>query len=195
MLQGNVPKTKAEIRRFVSDASGTDEGGTPNGTGVSAANSGGVVKTVLTFVDTPLALIDTAGVVARCALKVFDFPEGLVSILGATVNLALTKSATGVNATWNGDVSLGSVAAAGDATLTSTEANIVPSTATPAAVAGATTAKALSTAGVLLDGTNTAVDLYLNVLVDDADQDVTTTPTNLIANGTITVLWANMGDK
>ena len=191
MLPGNVPKTKAENRAFF----GRIGEGAAAGTGVSSVSSPGTVKTVLTFRNTPLPLIDTAGVVARCALKVFDFPEGSVQIFGAVVNLALTKSAAGVNADFDGDVSLGSVAAAGDATLTGTEANVVPSTPTPQAVAGATTAKALSTGGVLLDGTTTAVDLYLNVLVDDADQDVTTTPTNLIANGTITVLWANLGDK
>ncbi len=191
MLPGNVPKTKAENRAFY----GRTGEGAASGTGVSSSSSPGTNKTVLTFVNAPLALIDTAGVVARCALKIFDFPEGNIQIIGATVNLALTKSAAGVNADFDGDVALGSAAAAGDATLTSTEANIVPSTATPQAVAGATTAKALSTASVLLDGTATPVDLYLNVLVDDADQDVTTTPTNLIANGTVTVLWANLGDK
>lgn len=195
MLQDGTPKTKAERRQFVANASGALMGGTANGTGVSASASSGVTRTVLTFINTPLPLIDTAGVVARCALKVFDFPEGYIDIIGATVNLALTKSAAGVNADFDGDVALGSVAAAGDATLTGTEANVVPSTATPQAVAGATTAKAISTAGVLLDGTTTAVDLYLNLLVDDADQDVTTTPTNLIANGTITIVWANLGDK
>jgi len=31
--------------------------------------------------------------------------------------------------------------------------------------------------------------------VDDADQDVTTTPTNLVAAGTITLNWIFMGDN
>lgn len=192
MLQGNVPKTKGEVRAFYNR---TAEGGAPAGTGVSAKTGPGVQKTVLTFKNAPLALVDAAGVVARCALKIFDFPEGAVIIQGAVVDLALTKSAAGVNADWDGDFSLGSAAAAADATLTGTEANVIASTATPQAVAGATTAKAVSAAAVQLDGTATPVDLYLNVLVDDADQDVTTTPTNLIANGTITILWANLGDK
>lgn len=192
MLPGNVPKTKKENRDYFSRAA---EGGAAAGVGVSANSQPGTQKTVLTFKNAPLALIDTAGVVARCALKVLDFPEGLIQVFGAVVNLTLVRGANGVNADFDGDVSLGSVAAAGDATLTGTEANVVPSTPTPQAVAGATTAKAQSTAGVLLDGTATAVDLYLNVLVDDVDQDVTTTPTSLIANGTITVLWANLGDK
>lgn len=201
MLEGNIPKTKAEVLAHVAKVEDTFEGvnpsgATPAGTGVAILTNGaGYNKTVLKLTNTPLPLIDTAGVVARCALKVLDMPAGLIHIAGAVVNLALTKSAAGVNADWDGDVSLGSAAAAGDATLTSTEANIVPSTATPQAVTGATTAKAVSTAGVMLDGTATSVDVYLNVLVDDADQDVTGTPTNLIANGEITIVWANLGDK
>lgn len=197
MLKSGVPKTKREVAAAanrVAGAAGT--GAAAAGTGVAvSSNVVGYTKTVLRFTNTPLALIDTAGVVARCALKVFDLPEGLVHIAGAVLNLALTKSAAGVNADWDGDVSVGSAAAAGDATLSSTEQNIIPTTPTPQAVSGATTAKGISTAGVMLDGTGTPVDIYLNVLVDDADHDVTTTPTNLIANGTLTIVWSLIGDK
>lgn len=192
---GKLMKSKRAFKKANDFFLGLANGGAANGANVSASqDANGTVKTVLTFVNTPLPLIDTAATVARCALKVFDFPEGSIYIFGATANLVLTKSAAGVNADWDGDFGLGSAAAAADATLTGTEQNIIPSTPTPQAVAGATTAKGRSTAAVILDGTTTAIDVYLNVLVDDADQDVTTTPTNLIANGTITLLWANMGD-
>lgn len=187
-----VMKSKKDFRKAYNAFN--DTGGSGAGTGVTVENAQGFTKTVLTFKNTPLPLIDTAATVARCALKIFDFPEGSVVIQGASVNLVLTKSAAGVNADWDGDFGLGTAAAAADATLSSTEANVIASTATPQAVAGVSSAKGRSTAALFLDGTTTAVDLYLNVLVDDADQDVTTTPTSLIANGTITVLWANMGD-
>lgn len=186
-------KNKTAARRFFGED--TASGGTVAGAGVASTVQPGFIQRILTFADTPLPLIDTAATVARCALKIFDFPEGQIKIIGSTVNLVLTKSAAGVNADWDGDFSLGTVAAAADATLTGTEANIIASTATPQAVAGVTTAKAIQAADVLLDGTATAVDVYLNVLVDDADQDVTTTPTNLIANGTITLTYALLGDK
>ena len=85
--------------------------------------------------------------------------------------------------------------ASNNATLATTEQNIIPTTATPQAVSGATTAKGVATtASQLLDGTSTAVDLYVNFLVDDADHDVTTTPCNLILNGTVSVYWLNAGD-
>lgn len=188
-------KSTALFRKAQDFFAGTGNGGLPAGTGVAQTQeANGAVKTVLTFTNTPLPLIDTAATVARCALKVFDFPAGSIYIFGATANIALTKSAAGVDADWQGDFGVGTAAAAADATLSSTEQNIIPTTETPAATSGATAAKGRSTAALILDGTTTAVDVYLNVLVDDGDQDVTTTPTNLIANGTITLLWANMGD-
>jgi hypothetical protein len=56
----------------------------------------------------------------------------------------------------------------------------------------------LHKAGIDANGstlTISAVPVYINMLVDDADHDVTSTPTNLILNGTITVLWTSMGDN
>jgi hypothetical protein len=152
-------------------------------------------RTVLNFGGDAFALTDVAGVVAYVGKKIYDFPEGQIMIAGAVADLKLGKSSTGVNATFNGDFSLGTATASNNATLSSTEADVIPSTATPAAVAGVTTAKGLSTANIVLDGTAAAKSLYLNFLVDDADQDVTTTPCNLLVTGTVTVLWSKVGDK
>ena len=46
----------------------------------------------------------------------------------------------------------------------------------------------------IFDGHTTAKDLYLNLLVDDADQDVTGTACDLIVNGSLIVVWAKLGD-
>jgi hypothetical protein len=157
-----------------------------------------VQKTVLTLTDTEITLTDNAGVVAYGGLKVYDFPAGHVLFLGAMADLTMTKSSAGVNADWDGDFSLGTVTATNNATLSSTEASFIPSTATPQASSGATTAKGASTsteAGTVFDGSATATDVYLNFLVDDADHDVTGTACNLIANGTITLHWINLGDN
>lgn len=151
-------------------------------------------QTVLSFEDVTVALTDEAGVIAFGSKKIFDFPAGSIAILGATVDLALTKSSAGVDDDWNGDFSMGSAAAGNNAALEGTEANVIASTATPEASGGATTATGRSTAAVYLDGTSTAVDLYLNFLVDDADHNVTGTACNLILNGTVTVTWVNQGD-
>lgn len=188
-----VLKSKRDFRTLYNQFHGS--GGTVNGTGVSGnATEGGFTKQVLTFKNTPVVLADNAGVVAYGSLKIFDFPQGSVVIQGATANLVVTKTSTGVNATWNGDFGVGTAAADNTATLSTTEQNVIPTTATPAAVAGATSAKGRSTAAVILDGTTTAVDAYINFVVDDTDHNVTATPCNLILNGTVTILWANMGD-
>jgi sucrose-6-phosphate hydrolase SacC (GH32 family) len=171
-------------------------GSTAAGTGVTVATvgAGAFNRETFTFVNTPVTLADAAGAIAYGGLNFADLPAGAIVVMGATANLAVTKSAAGVNADWDGDFSIGTVTASNNASLATTEANIIASTATPQAAAGATTAKGRSTAAVYLDGTSTAVELFLNFLVDDADHDVTTTATNLILNGTVTVLWANLGD-
>jgi hypothetical protein len=176
------------------DASGT--AGAVAGTGVTTEELGGSVvhQTVLTFVNTPIPLTDEVGVVAYGGLKVYDFPAGLILVLGATSDLDLTKSSAGVNANWDGDFGIGTVTASNNATLSSTEQNILPTTATPQAASGATTANGQNTAVAFLDGTSTAVDAFLNFLVDDADHNVTGTACNIIVNGTVTLTWANLGD-
>ncbi len=192
-MGSRVMKSKADFRKSYDEKHGS--GGTVAGTGVSGnATAGGFSKQVLTFKNTPVVLADNAGVIAYGGLKILDFPQGSIVIQGATANLVVTKSSAGVNATWNGDFAIGTVTASNDATLTTTEANIIASTATPAAVAGVTSAKGRSTAAVTLDGTTTAVDAFINFLVDDTDHNVAATPCNLILNGTVTILWANMGD-
>lgn len=171
--------------------------GTAFTSGVVAVESGNDVvrKTVLTFTNVHVSLTDEAGVVAYGGIKVYDFPEGLVHVLAAVSDFALTKSSAGVIAAFDGDVGVGTVTASNNATLASTEQNIIPTTATPQAVAGVTTADAVSTAAVTIDGSVTAADVFVNLLVDDADHDVTGTPADLILNGTLTLVWSNVGDK
>lgn len=163
-----------------------------NGVGATSVQRSDNV-TVLTLSALAVAMADTAGIVAFGSKKLLDFPAGYIGIESVVANLAVTKSSAGVIATFDGDFSLGTVAAAGDATLTATEADIMASVATPQAVAGVTTARGSKLTATDLDGTVTPVDLYLNVLVDDTDHDVTTTPCNLLFTGTITVTWRNKG--
>lgn len=166
------------------------------GTGVSVKESvfDAYHVTRFTFVNAAVVLADNAGVVAYGGLKIYDFPQGNILVLGAVADVDLTKSSAGVNTNWDGDMGVGSVTATSDATLASTEQNIIPTTSTPQASSGATTANGVSTAVAFLDGTSTAADLYFNLLVDDADHDVTGTACNLILNGTMTVAWLNLGD-
>jgi hypothetical protein len=172
------------------------EASMPTVTGLTGVSKGaGHYRTIeLTFDDVAVALADEAGVVAYGGLKIVDMPEGAYAILGAVAALALTKSSAGVNADWDGDFSIGTVTASNNASLASTEQNIIPTTATPQAVSGATTAKGVSTAALYLDGTTTPSDIYLNFLVDDTDHNVTGTACNLIVNGTVTIHYLYLGN-
>lgn len=169
-----------------------------SGTGVVLTSEVPGVKSItLTLTNTPVVLVDEAGVVAYGGLKIATLPEGAVVWLGATADLALTADDVGVNADWDGDFALGTVTASNDATLTGTEQDLLPTTATPQAAGSATTATGQSTAtevGAVHDGTTTAIPVFLNILVDDADHNVAGTPTNIVCNGTITLLYADMGD-
>lgn len=177
----------------------TGIGTIPSVEGLSVKERGNDVnhKTVFTFVNVAVALTDEPGVVAYGGKQIYDFPAGIICFEGAAQNFALTKSSAGVNADWDGDVGLGTVTASNNGTLASTEQNVIPTTATPQAVAGVTTADALSTQtehGVIVNGSATPVDLFLNFLIDDADHNVTGTACNLIVNGELVVFWKNMGD-
>lgn len=193
----DIVKLKKDYKLLSSQVLGNAvNAGAAAGSGVSRRTGTGLRTDIFTFKDVHMPMIDNAGVGAHAALKFCDMPEGIVDIEACVANLTLTKSAAGVNATWNGDFGVGSTAADNSATLATTEQNIIPTTATPAAVAGVTTAKGQQAATTIqLDGHTTPVDLYLNILVDDADQDVTTTPTDIIVNGTIRVTYANAGDN
>lgn len=187
-----------ELRSLLDYNTAAKTAGAVAGTGVTLerdALAGVVHQTVIKFTNAAVALADEAGVVAYGGLKVYDFPAGNILVLGAVLDVDLTKSSAGVNANFDGDVGVGTVTASNNATLASTEQDIIPTTSTPQASSGATTANAVSTAVAVLDGTATAKDVYVNLLVDDADHDVTGTACNLILNGTLTLTWVNLGDK
>lgn len=166
-----------------------------SGTGVAATSEELQVRTLtLTLTDVDVAMADEAGVVAYGSLKIADMPEGVITFLGGVADLDLTKSSAGVNADWDGDIGVGTAAADNNATLSGTEQNIITATATPQAVAGVTTGNAYGGTPAVIDGTSTAADVYVNVLVDDADHDVTSTPCNIILNGTIKLTYVVLGD-
>lgn len=166
--------------------------GAAAGTGVTAKHyAGAVQKTVLTLPSVNITTTDNGANGAQGGVKVYDFPEGSVVILGVTHNLTLAKVGAGISTTATVLSSLGSaLVTQNDATLTGTEADIVASNST-VLVAGTGVSKSRSTAVTFLDGTTTAKDVYLNLNVDAVGSTATDAVT---ATGTITILWANAGD-
>lgn len=169
--------------------------GAKNGATVSAAEygNGTIHRTVLTLASTPVTIADGgSGHQGVGGVKVYDFPAGAILILGATANLAILAGSGGIVDAFDGDFGIGSVVGTGD-DLTTTMQNIIPKTTTPQAAAGATTAKGQSTASenAVIDGTATAVDVFANFLIDDADISAGDT---LALTGTISITWINLGD-
>lgn len=175
--------------------------GTKNGATVSVVEYGAndvVHKTILTCTATPITISDDANVAQYGGVKVYTFPAGLIMTLGAVIDGAFTGYASLID-TFDGDVALGTVTATTGATLVSTEANILQSVALTQAVGEVATCDAVSVAAVLtesgarhLDGTTTAVPMFLNFVIDD---DVAHGAGTAAFTGTIAFSWINIGDK
>lgn len=180
----------------------TSGAGTGNGATIVVKEEGGGVvrRTTLTCTATPITIADDAGVAQYGGVKVYDFPEGHICTLGAVIDGSVTLGTTGtIITTWAGGIALGTVTASTGATLVSTEANIMAEVNVAAATAKVATVDAVSVATVLtesaaswINGTGTAVDMYLNLVVDD---DATHTAGTGSFTGTITFCWINLGDK
>ena len=182
---------------------GSFANGTPNGSTVTVKEYGSDVlhRTVLTCTATPVTITDDAGVAQYGGTaKLYDFPEGLLVTLGAVIDGSVTLGTTGtITNTWAGGVALGTATATTGATLTGTEADIMPEVDVAAATAKVATVDAVSAATALtesggrwLDGTGTAKDLYLNLVVDDSASHTSGTGT---FTGTVTLVWMIVGDK
>ena len=156
---------------------------------------GPVVMTTLTIASLPQTVVNGTEYVGT---KLWTFPSGRILILNAEMSLAQKTTsilADTLNASSTGALAIGS-AAASNVALTSTMANILPSTAFTSSatinVAG-TAAEAELDANndgaeiVNLDGTSTAIPVYLNcgyATTLDIDADATQNWT-----GTIYIKW------
>ena len=157
-------------------------------------------KTVLECNGLVVTISDDAAVAQYGGVQAYDFPNGMLLIKGARVTGTLTAGTTGtIINNWDGDVALGTVTATTGATLTGTEADIMPSVAVSAGasdkdgvVSAVSVATALTESGARwLDGTTTAIDMFLNFVIDD---DASHTAGTATFNGTIEVNWEMMGD-
>lgn len=138
-------------------------------------------QTVLTVTNLAIATTDDGANGSFGGTKIYDMPAGAIWVLART-NLTATVAA-GIGATSTLKHSVGTVVAATNDTLDSTKANIIASTNTTLS-GSAGTVKGLTATPLIIDGTATAVDVYLNFGVADAGATASSTVT---ANGTITL--------
>jgi hypothetical protein len=169
--------------------------GAKNGSTVSVVEYGVgdvIHKTVINFASTPVTVANTTGA-SFGNVKVYDFPEGRIGVLGATTSLSFNWAGTDIAATGSGDFSFGTTGTA-DATLSTTDVDIIPSSAMlDPFVAGVGTGTGALAASAQFDGTSTAKDVYINIIIDDADvadgaSDI------VLVTGSLTVTWINLGD-
>ena len=163
-------------------------------TALHKQTGGAVVQTKFTLTDVAQAVVNGTEFQGT---KLYDFPEGRILVLGVTATIAektTSDPATTLNASVTGALALGTATAA-STTLSTTAADLLPSTAfTTSAtqnVAGTAVSAALA-ASAQFDGTSTAKSLFINTAyatTTDVDANATQTLT-----GTITVTWVFLGD-
>jgi hypothetical protein len=181
-----------------------DVGTLPTTVGLSVleAGIGPVRQTVLTFANFPVTTGNTPSGASWGSSKVYDFPAGRILVLGCTANFTKITFNTEAGATGDiagggsGDYSIGSTATA-DATLSTTDVDLLPSSAMldpfVAGVGRGNAGTALA-AAAQFDGTATAIDAYLNAIIDDADVSDGAANDIVYFTGTVTLSWVNLGD-
>jgi len=149
---------------------------------------GAIRQTKFTFNSATVTLNYNASY-SNGGIQMYDFPKGNITILNAVSKLALTVSGAVTDAS-NFVAAIGSVTAAADGTLTSTEADIMPST-----VAGVTSGVGavngrLASVGIV-NGTSTAADAFSNFATSSNLSSART----VTVTGWIIVTWINGGDN
>ena len=153
----------------------------------------GAQKTVITLSGLSVTMTDAGAAGCHGSVKLYDFPACNLLFLGGTCSLTLTAGAGGISDTAAAVLSVGTATVGVDnATLTLTEADLIPSAAATLTAGVGTGAGKTVTAGVVVfDGTSTAKDAWLNIAVPDAGSTANDTFT---VSGTITLVWSNLGD-
>jgi len=189
----NLGNFRADVASEVGQRAVLGTGSVPSAVApyVTVREIGDVVRQIiLTLTNLPVTLVKNGTSTGGGGTKIYTFPVGLIQPVGGTTNLAIAAA---------GDksflASVGSAAADTGGTLSSTEISFLPSTAaTTTSGAGTCKAKSSSTTptpGAVLDGTSSAVDVYLNACLNADATGVEA----LTFSGTITLTVINHGDN
>lgn len=157
------------------------------GISIEDTGVGPVRQVVVTMKDVVFTLTDR-GSVGSGSLKLFTMPKGNIHLLGGSGKLTYRYgSVTDANLI----SSVGTAQVNNDDDLGDTgEADIIPSTATPASAGAATFTAKSTTTGSVVDGTGTPVAVYLNM----ATSSDPSTNNTIIVNGKLVVTYINHGD-
>lgn len=183
-----------KLNLMTDSLNGAGSSGAAASLSVDVSEGPGVLKTVLTLDKVVVTMTDATTAGSHGSLKLYDFPACNLLFLGGSCNLTLTAGEGGIADTAAVVAAVGTTTVGTDnATLTTTEADLIPSTAsTLTAGAGTTKGKTVTAGVVVFDGTSTAKDAWLNFAVPDAGSTANDT---LTVSGTITLVWSNLGDN
>jgi hypothetical protein len=189
----NLGNFRADVASEMGQRSVLGTGSVPSAVApyVVAREIGDVVRQVIfTVTALPVTLVKNGTSSGGGGTKIYTFPVGLIQPVGGTTNLTIAAAG---DASFLGSV--GSAAAGTDGSLTGTEISFLPSTAaTTTSGAGTCKAKSSSTTptpGAVLDGTSTAIDVYLNSALNADATGIEA----LTFSGTITLTVINHGDN
>lgn len=183
-----------------SEIVASDSAGTPGTGGITAEEQGDGIthKTILRLESVPVTVISVTTGAGVGGAVVYNFPEGRVSVEGTMSDLSLVIDAADqadfTDATPEGDVGVGTLAPANADGLGTDATDDDFSTATAFTMAAYSgNVQCPSEAILQHDGTSTAKDMLVNMLVDAADIDDDTT-TTVYVSGTIVIHWKNLGN-
>ena len=156
-------------------------------------------RTRFTLTDLPISVVSVTTGNGVGGTQIYDFPEGYIQRMGCVANLSVSiataSQADFTDATPEGDMGVGTVAPANaDALGTdATDDDFATATAFVMSAYADSAVDLPSEAAALVDGSATAVNLFVNFLVDAADIDDDAT-TEVLVSGTIDVVWSLIGD-
>lgn len=167
--------------------------GFPYSTSRAGGANAPVKKTTLAIRNFAISVAAVSTGIGWGTALIGDFPEGNILILGTVANLQFTATGTNATTTFDGDFSIGTTPTA-DSTLSTTDADIIPSTALGAATARVSpVVRGANGTPFLVDNTTGSLELNLNVLIDAANiTDDTTVP--MTVTGEIYIAYIVLGD-
>jgi len=137
--------------------------------------------------------ITSTNAAAAAGVKILDggFPEGHIVIHGAVAkDVTFTVTATnGVDGTDNGDFAIGTAVGAGTA-MTTTEVNIIPSTAQDDMT---NVTDGVIADDAIIDGSAAAIDIFVNLMID-ADVANAVHTNAVTTSGEVIILWSLISD-
>lgn len=182
----------------VIDSVGTLE--TVSGLSVVEKGNAAFHKTIITLLNVDMTSGDNGANGAQTSLKLYTFPEGHVTILGAHQHYPLgsiecvTGTGDGYSDTADLSIGVGSAQVNAGVDLAGNEQNICTKSDVDltAKTSNAIESSANSTP-LPLDGSATAIPVWLNSsTLDDADHGVNAD--TLRVDGTITIIWTILGN-